>query len=401
MPKQNVKLTDKQIQAAKPQDKPYKLYDTENLYLLVRPTGTKVWQYPYKLHEKHNVYTIGQYPDVKPAQAREERDKAKKLIKAGVAPIMQKPGHQVDAFSPDSFHAVGLQYLNKQDWVKKHLANVTAQMERDVFAFVGKRPVAAMNRRELLAVIKKIEERGALDVAKRTAQHCVKIFDYAIDIGLCDNNPALRLSNTVKVRRKVHRKMLPPEELPVFLERLENYPGSKLVKLAMQLLMLTFVRPGELRKARWQEFDFDKKIWLLPQERMKMKRDHLVPLSQQALQVLSELKEISGNNELLFPGQDPQKPISDVTLIKCIKILGYHGRANPHGMRALASTILHEEGLSKDVIEFQLAHVAKDKTWATYNRAEYLPQRTMLMEYWSNHLMSYGLFTEEQRYAAA
>lgn len=391
MASRKAKLTEMQIKNAKPKAKAYKLYDTEGLLLLIRPTGTKVWQYPYKLHDKYNVYTIGQYPEIGTARARELRDDARKLIKSGLAPIEYKANHKLPPSSRNSFGAIGHEWLDKQIWVAKHKSNITRQMEKDVFTYIGARPIRGVTRQELLSVIQRIEDRDALDVAKRTAQHCVQIFDYALLKGQCDNNPAIGLSKVVRPAKVQHRAYLKEAQLPEFLAKLETYRGSELVKLAMKFLMLTFVRPGELRGARWDEINLAKAEWRIPPERMKKEREHIVPLSTQAIALLHRIREISGKCDLLFPGNDATKPISDVTLIKCLKILGYEGQATPHGMRSTASTILNENGFNRDWIERQLAHAPDDKIRAAYNRALFLDDRRTMMQWWSDYLQKAGL----------
>ena len=389
MPKQITKLTEAEIKGAKPEKKARKLFDGDNLILLVRPSGTKVWQYAYKLNGKNNVYTIGQYPEIGSAKARELRDEAKEMVKKGIAPIESKPTHKLPVGAKNSFKTIGHEWLNKQLWVEKHKSNVTRQLDRDIFDLLGSRPIRSINRQDILTCLQRIEDRDALDVGKRTAQHCVQIFDYAIIKGHCEDNPAIRLSKVLKTRKTEHRPYLKEEQLSEFLKKLELYPGTKIVKLAMKFLMLTMVRPGELRGARWNEFKISKREWHIPAERMKMKRPHIVPLSTQALSLVEEIREISGSCEILFPGNDATKPISDVTLTKCLQILGYgNGIACPHGMRSTASTILNENKFNSDWIECQLAHSPKDKIRAAYNRAEYLADRHVMLQWYSDFLDS-------------
>lgn len=391
MPKRTLKLTETQIKNAKPKDKAYKLYDTEGLRLLVRPSGTKVWQYPYTLHNKSNIYTIGQYPEIGSAKARLMRDEARKMVQTGIAPIETKATHKLPEGAKNSFGTIGNEWLGKQLWVAKHKSNVTRQMNSDVFHYIGSRPIRSLTRQELYSVLQRIEDRDALDVAKRTAQHCVQIFDYALLKGQCDNNPAIGLSKVLKNYQPKNRAYLKEDQLADFLKKLENYNGSEKVKLAMKLLMLTLVRPGELRGARWSEFNFQKAEWRIPAERMKMKREHVIPLSKQALEVLEQLRQITGKVALLFPGNDSTKPISDVTLTKCIIILGYGGQATAHGMRSTASTILNENGFNRDWVERQLAHMPGDKIRAAYNHALYLAERREMMQWWGDYLAKHGI----------
>lgn len=205
MPRRKLKLTEAEIKNAKPKDKAYKLYDDEGLLLLVRPTGKKVWQYPYKMYGKYNVYTIGRYPEIGSAKARQLRDEARKMIQAGIAPVENKPNHRLPEGSRNSFAALGHEWLSKQIWVPKHLQTITRQLGQDVFHYIGTRPIRSVTRQEVLTVLQRIEDRGSLEVAKRTAQHCVQIFDYALIKGQCENNPATGLSKIIKAHKREHR----------------------------------------------------------------------------------------------------------------------------------------------------------------------------------------------------
>lgn len=387
MPKIKAKLTETQIKNAKPKTSAYKLYDEGGLLLLVRPTGTKVWQYPYRVGGKYNIYTIGQYPEVGSAEARRLRDDIKMQVKAGEDPNRIKKASQGQ---PDTtFEAVGRDWYSKQVWAEKHAKSILRTLEADVFPTIGHRQISKVTAQDIIGLLQDIEGRGAIDVAKRVNQRCVAIFDYAIAKNLCEFNPALGRSKILKKQEVKHRPSLTAAQLPEYLQKLETYRGGKIVQLALKLLSLTFVRPGELRGARWAEFDEKKAEWRIPADRMKMDRPHIVPLSKQALAVLVELREVSGKTALLFPGErGADKPISDVTLLKALKIMGYVGDAKvvPHGMRHTASTILHENGFKTEVIEAQLAHKDKNKVRSTYNHALYLDDRKALMQWWADHL---------------
>jgi integrase len=392
MPKIIKKLTDLEIRNAKPRDKDYKLYDEGALRLLIRKSGTKVWQYPYTLHGKANVFTIGQYPQTGASEARKLRDEAKQLVKQGLDPNKDKKDKYWANMSDTelAFEKIAREWHSKQVWNPKHAQNIIRTLEVDVFPYIGKKPINEVNAQDILKILRIMEDRNALDVAKRVNQRCTAIFDYAIVKGICDNNPATGRARVIKARKVKHRPHLTDDQLPGFIDALENYRGTKKVKLAMKLLLLTFVRPGELRHARWGEIDEEKAEWRIPAERMKMKRPHLVPLSTQSLDVLSKLKEITGKSVFLFPSsKKPEVPISDVTLTKLLIILGYVGNKKivPHGMRATASTILNEVGQFKpDVIERQLAHVEKNKVRAAYHHAEYLSERKEMMQWWGHYL---------------
>lgn len=387
MPKLNRKLTDLEIRKAKPKQKAYKLYDQEGLMLLVRPSGRKVWQLPYKFAGKHNVFTIGCYDLVSAIEARKRRDEVKELIKRGLDPnqLKKQETKEIEEKSCNSFKAIAEDWYSKQKWSAKHAKNINSRLEKDVYQFIGKKPIVDVTVRDILNILKRIEDRGALDVARRINQYCTAIFDRAITLGLRDDNPALGRSKFIEAPERKNRLHLSEKELPEFLKELEAFKGKKTLNLMVKLLALTFVRPGELRGAKWEEVDFDNALWHIPQERMKKKRDHLVPLSKQALETIRELHQITSNTPFLFPGANWRKPISDVGLIKAVRKLT-NDKATPHGFRHTASTILNEKGFNGDHIEAQLAHYEENKVRGVYNKALYIEQRREMMQWWADYL---------------
>lgn len=406
MPKIKAKLTDVQIKNLKARDKAYKVNDEGGLVILVRPTGTKVFQYPYKLAGKYNVCTIGQYPDVSAADARKQRDVIRDQIKQGINPNQKKKmEYRLNTQAGEqSFEAIARNWHSKQIWAAKHKANIMSRLQGDVFPKIGPKHINKVTAQDILAILYDVEARGALDVARRVNQYCSAVFDHGIAMGLCEFNPAIGRTKVLKSRAVQHRPYLKESQLPEFLSRLEEYSGSTLVKLALKLLLHTFVRPGELRGARWDEINFEKAEWIIPAHRMKMKRSHFVPLSTQAIEVIKEIQKISGHCDLLFPGErTSSKPISDVTLIKALKIMGYIGdnKIVPHGFRATASTLLNERGYKPDVIERQLAHVEKNKVRASYHHAEYMDDRKRMMQDYGSLLegmtTSKGVLNFDQR----
>ncbi len=393
MPRITARLADTKLRNAQAKDKPYKLHDGEGLFLLVRPTGKKVWQMLYQHGGKHNTYTIGPYPDIGAADARKIRDDIKAQLREGTDPNKTKQTRRLENMgqSETNFETIAREWLAKQVWVEKHKKNITRTFEADVFPKIGYMQIDKIMPKDMLVVLKPIEARGALDVAKRVNQHCSAVFDYAIVQGLCEMNPAHGRSKFLKSYKTQHRPRINEDYLPAFLNELDDYSGSRLVQLAMKLLILTFVRPGELRNARWIELDEDKAIWRIPAERMKMKRDHAVPLSKQALEIIRELRTISGKGELVFPGwKNVETPISDVTLTKVLRIMGYDKKNKKHvvpsGFRATASTILNEKGFNRDAIERQLAHVEEDRVRAAYHHSEYMEVRKEMMQWYADHL---------------
>lgn len=397
MPKIIKKLSEAQVRNAQPQEKPYKMYDDGGLRLLVRPTGIKVWQYPYTLNGKSNTYTIGQYCPkgragyVGTSEARKIRDEIKDLVQKGIDPNRHKKSQRFgsEEASQTTFEAIAREWHGKGTWVEKHAKNILKSLEEDVFPLIGHKQIDQVTTQDIIAVISAVEKRGALDVAKRICQRCEAIFDYGVTKDVCQNNPASGRVKYIKSYKVKHRPHLKEHQFGEFLAKLDDYHGKDYIRLAMKLLTMTFVRPGELREATWSEIDMDKALWRIPAARMKMERDHVVPLSRQAMHILRELETFTGHSDYLFPSvRSPHKPISDVTLLKLIQLLDYKGdkKIVPHGFRHTASTILNEQRYNKDVIERQLAHIDKDKTRGIYNHAEYLSERTQMMQDYADHL---------------
>lgn len=398
MPKLIPRLTETQVRNAQVKEKAYKLYDEGGLRLLVRPSGTKVWQFPYRFQEKANTYTLGRYgQDNDPrnlslSEAREKANEVRVLIEQGINPNAQKKIDKTHSHQKQqtSFEAIAREWHSKGTWVDKYAQSIIKCLERDVFPFIGYRQIDDITSRDIILVLDRIvQEKKALDLAKRVCQRCEAVFDYAILKGLCDNNPATGRSKFVPPPQRQHRPHLKETQLPEFLKKLDKYPGRPYVRLGLELLVLTFVRPGELRLARWEEVDFKNALWNIPAARMKMKRPHVVPLSDRAIDILNELMQYTGTGELLFPSiRSPHKPLSDVTFLKALNILGYKDgkKITPHGFRHTASTVLNDHGFNRDHIERQLAHVEQSKIRGVYNHAEYLTQRREMMQWYSDHL---------------
>ena len=382
------KLTDPKIRQAKPADKPYKLFDGGGLFLLVQPGGSKLWRLKYRFGGKEKLLAIGSYDKgVSLKKAREERDKARDQLVEGIDPgaSKKKEKHAEREQAENTFRAIALNWAETYGarWTESHRARVVASLEADAFSALGDLPIKEITPPMVLSVIRAVESRGALDVASRVLQRTSAIFRYAIQTGRAVYNPAADMKGVLKTRKVEHRSTISRGELPDFLKKLDSYSGDPITKLALRLIVLTFVRTGELRGARWEEFDVDQGEWRIPAERMKMRSPHIVPLSPQALAVIEELRPLTGQFDLLFPSQrDQQRPISENTLLYALYRLGYHKRATVHGFRALASTILNETGFRPDVIERQLAHVERNKVRAAYHRSEYLEERRKMMDWW-------------------
>jgi len=388
------KLTDSKIRQAKPADKPYKLFDGGGLFLMVQPGGSKLWRLKYRFGGKEKLFALGSYDKgVSLKRAREERDKARNQLVEGIDPSAAKKEvkHAERDQAENTFRAVALEWAETYGarWTESHRERVIASLEMDAFPALGYLHIKEITPPMVLEVIRAVESRGALDVASRVLQRTSAVFRYGIQTGRLTYNPAADMKGVLKTRKVEHRAAISRDELPDFLKKLDSYPGDLETKLALRLIMLTFVRTGELRGARWEEFDLDQGEWRIPAERMKMRAPHIVPLSPQSLAVIEELQPVTGQFNFLFPSQrDRRKPISENTLIYALYRLGYHKRATVHGFRALASTILNETGFRPDVIERQLAHVERNRVRAAYHRSEYLEERRRMMNWWGAYIES-------------
>ncbi len=389
-------LTDTACKNAKcAPDKPRTRFaDAGGLYLEVSTTGGKHWYWKYRFGGKEKRLALGAYPGVPLAKARRDRDDARDVLKAGSDPVQTKADRKLAdrVKMENNFEAVARAWFEhwKGPRSARHADYVLRRLEADVFPEIGARPIAGITAPQLLAVAKKIEGRGAVDIAKRAWQTCGQIFRYAVAHGLLERNPAadVKPSDALKPRVKNHYARLEAKEMPELLRKIEAYAGTPVTRLAMKLMALTFVRTGELIAAHWDEFDLeDAKEWRIPAERMKMKTPHIVPLSKQAIDVLNAIHELRGLSGLLFPGErDHERPMSNNTILGALKRMGYAGRMTGHGFRGVASTILHEQGHRHDIIELQLAHQERDGVSAAYNFATYLPQRRKMMQQWADHL---------------
>jgi integrase len=388
------KLTDPKVRQAKPAEKPYKLFDGGGLFLLVQPGGSKLWRLKYRFGGKEKLLAIGSYDKgVSLKKAREARDRARDQLIEGIDPgaSKKKEKHAEREQAENTFRAIGLNWAETYGarWTESHRNRVVASLEKDAFSALGDLPIKGITPPMVLSVIRAVESRGALDVASRILQRTSAIFRYAIQTGRAIYNPAADMKGVLKTRKVEHRSTISRDELPDFLKKLDAYSGDLITKLALRLIVLTFVRTGELRGARWEEFNVDQREWRISPERMKMRSAHIVPLSPQALAVVEELRPLTGQFDLLFPSQrDQQRPISENTLLYALYRLGYHKRATVHGFRALASTILKETGFRPDVIERQLAHVERNKVRAAYHRSEYLEERRKMMDWWGTCIES-------------
>lgn len=371
-----------------------KLHDGGGLYLWVYADGGKFWRLRYRLGGKEKSLSFGAYPQVSLKDARAKRDEQRKVLDADLDPSAERKATNLrkKLANVNSFEAVAMEWYNKQvhTWVEHHASDVKRRLENNIFPTLGKRPIDQINALELLETVRKIEARGAYDLAHRVLQVCGQVFRYGIATGRCTRNLSTDLRGALTPHVKKHQSAVRPEELPDLLRAIAKYDetGDKQTRLALQLLAQTFVRTNELIGAEWVEFDPDNALWIIPAGRMKMKTEHVVPLARQALVILAELKEISSGSRFVFPGRNRDKPISNNTMLFALYRLGYKGKMTGHGFRAVASTILNETGFKPDVIERQLAHCERNEVRGAYNRAEYLAERKKMMQHWADYLDS-------------
>ncbi|MEF7353402.1 integrase arm-type DNA-binding domain-containing protein [Escherichia coli] len=386
-----MKLNARQVDAAKPREKAYKLADGAGLYLEVAPSGSRYWRMKYRFNGKEKRMAFGVYPAVSLAQARALRDQAKKKLAEGIDPSFAKKEEKLvrDVQLNNTFQAVALEWHGTKvsRWSEGYASDIIEAFNKDIFPYIGQQPVNEIKPLVLLNVLRRMESRGATEKAKKVRQRCSEVFRYAIVTGRAEYNPAADLTSAMSGHESKHYPFLTVEELPDFFKALAGYTGSPLVVLAARLLILTGVRTGELRGAFWSEFDLEKAVWEIPAERMKMKRPHLVPLSTQALEIVQQLKVMSGQYPLVFPGRnDPRKTMSEASINQVFKRIGYTGKVTGHGFRHTMSTILHEEGFNTAWIETQLAHVDKNAIRGTYNHALYLEGRREMMQWYADHI---------------
>lgn len=386
-------LTDTEIRRSKPAEKPYKLSDGGGLHLLVTPSGSRLWRWKYRFQGTEKQMAFGPYPSLSLADARERRDAGRKRLVNGMDPMAERRAEKtaVKEAKDHTFEKIAELWLEHWRGNKsvRHTATTKNRLKVNVYPVLGGRPIAKVEPMELVRLAKGIEARGASDMAKRILQIVGMVFRYSVAHGYSSRNPAseIRPSDILKPTTKTNMARIDAKELPALLRAIEVYEGRQLTRLAIKLMALTFVRTSELICARWDEFDIEAKRWSIPAARMKMKTPHIVPLSLRAIEVLDLLRTLSGNRDLVFPGeQNPKKPMSNMTILKALERMGYKGRMTGHGFRGLASTILHEQGYNHDHIELQLAHTPRNAVSAAYNHALYLAPRAKMMEDWADFL---------------
>ncbi|HBC6430464.1 tyrosine-type recombinase/integrase [Citrobacter sp. C348] len=388
-----MKLNARQVETAKPKEKPYKMADGGGLYLLVKTNGSRYWRLKYRIDGKEKLLALGVYPDVSLADARAKRDEARKGIAGGIDPLEAKKEQKVEreAQVKNTFQEIALEWhsMKVKKWSAGYASDILEAFNKDVFPFIGQRPIADIKPLELLNVLKKMEDRGATEKAKKVRQRCGEVFRYAIVTGRAEYNPAPDLTSAMQGHESTHYPFLTTEELPAFFKALTGYSGSELMVLAARLLIITGLRTGELRGALWSEIDTKKALWEISAERMKMRRPHIIPLSTQALAIIEQIRAMTGQFPLLFPGRnDPSKTMSEASINQVFKRIGYTGRVTGHGFRHTMSTVLHEQGYNTAWIETQLAHVDKNAIRGTYNHAQYLDGRREMLQWYADYMAS-------------
>ena len=387
-------LTDTTLRKAKPTDKTQKLFDGGGLFLEITPAGGKRWRQKYRFGGKEKLLAHGTYPEVTLAEARDRREAARKLLANGVDPGEQRKAEKAagEERAANNFEAVAREWHGKfsKGWAKSHADKIMGRLENDLFPWLGSRPVAEIKAPELLRCLRRIESRGALETAHRVLQNAGQVFRYAIATGRADRDPSADLRGALAPWKPQHYPApTDPAAVGELLRAIKGYTGGNVVKAMLRLAPLVFVRPGELRQAEWAEIDLEAAEWNIPAHKMKMREPHLVPLSRQALEILTDLQPLTGNRAHVFPGgHDPRKAMSENALNAALRRMGYDKTTmTAHGFRAIARTLLDEElGFRPDYIEHQLAHAVRDPNGRAYNRTSHLAERRKMMQAWADYL---------------
>jgi len=382
-------LNDTRVRSAKSREKAFKLSDERGLFLLVMPTGSRLWRLKYRVNGREKLISLGAYPDVTLKRAREKRDAARRLIADGIDPSVQRKAER--AALAQSFEGVAKEWLELQtkSLAPETISILTARLDSGLYPYIGSRPIAAITPQELLGALRRIEARGRHETAHRVRALAGRVFRYAVATGRAHHDVAADLRGALApVKSKNFASVTDPVRVGELMRAIHGYSGHPVTALALKLAPLVFVRPGELRAAEWPEFDLENAEWRIPGERMKMGEPHLVPLSRQALAILRELQPLARGGKYLFPSlRTRDRPMSDNTINAALRRMGYTSEEQTgHGFRSMASTLLNEQGFPPDVIELQLAHTERNKVRAAYNKAQRLPERRKMMQAWADYL---------------
>ena len=398
-------LTDAKIRTLKPSDKPFKVSDSHGLYLLVKPGGSRHWYLKYRINGKESRVALGAYPAVSLSDARQQREGVRKMLALNINPVQQRAAERGSRTPDKVFKNVALAWhKSNRKWSQNTADRLLASLNNHIFPVIGNLPVSELKPRHFIDLLKRIEEKGLLEVASRTRQHLSNIMRHAVHQGLIDTNPAANLGGVTTPPVRRHYPALPLERLPELLERIGAYhQGRELTRLAVLLMLHVFIRSSELRFARWSEIDFTNRVWTIPATRepiigvrysgrgAKMRMPHIVPLSEQSIAILKQIKDITGNNEPIFPGDhNPYKPMCENTVNKALRVMGYDTKKDicGHGFRAMACSALMESGLwAKDAVERQMSHQERNTVRMAYiHKAEHLEARKAMMQWWSDYL---------------
>ena len=388
-------LTDTSARTAKPTGKPRKVADEKGMFLLINPNGSKWWRLKYRFLGKEKLLSLGVYPDVSLKDARTKRDEARALLANGVDPSLNRQVQRAAKVerSENSFEVVAREWIAKSStkWKVNHTSNISRRLEKDVFPWIGGRAIAEITAPELLACLRRIESRGAIETVHRCHQDCGQVFRYAIATGRAERDVAADLRGALQaVNTKHHASITEPKAIGELLRAINGFNGSFVTNCALRLAPYVFVRPGELRHAEWSEIDFQTNEWRIPAAKMKMNAVHIVPLCKQAIAILKEIQPLTGHVRYVFPSvRTSERPMSENTVNAALRRLGYTSdEMTGHGFRSMASTLLNENGWNRDAIERQLAHGERNSVRAAYNYAEHLPERRKMMQWWANYLDS-------------
>ncbi|MDD2389289.1 MAG: integrase arm-type DNA-binding domain-containing protein [Desulfobacterales bacterium] len=392
MPKRITPLSDTKVRTIKPAGKPQKFFDGGGLFLLVTPTGGKLWRLKYRFGGTEKLLSIGAYPQTSLADARQKREQASAMICNGVDPSDNKKAQKAaGAQETETFEVIAREWHAKfsASWAASHSNKIIRRFELYVFPWLGDRPIKSITALDLLTVLRRIEAKGTLETAHRTQQICGQVFRYAVATGRAERDPSGDLRGAIPPASGKHMAtMTDPKEIAGLLRSIDDYRGSIVIRCALQLAPLFFVRPGELRHAEWSEFNLDEAEWRIPAEKMKAGVMHIVPLSRQVLDVLREIHPLTGHGRYVFPSpRTDSRPMSSNAILSALRRMGFaKDEMSGHGFRSMASTLLNEQGWNRDAIERQLAHAERNSVRAAYNYAEFMPERKKMMQAWADYL---------------
>jgi len=385
-------LNNSTVKFAEAREKNYRLGDSRAMYLLVTPSGKKYWRLDYRLYGKRRTYAIGSYPEFSLKEARKLRDKARRLIAKGIDPVQERQQTRVaqQEAHENSFENVAWEWIDKkkQAWTPGYARTIEGRLKLNLLPSLGKRPLSEITAPELLRALRKIEARGAIESAYRTLQIANSVFTYSIACGISDHNPAFGLTKALQSPTpKKMAALTNPAEVGGLMRAIHGYHGGEIVRCALRFSAYTFCRPGEIRTAEWSEINWPKAEWRIPAAKTKMKRDHIVPLASQTIKMLQEVYVLTGSGRYVFPSLRADKPMSNNTVNAAIRYMGYaKSQMCAHGFRAMASSLLHENGFEHDVIELQLSHQRKDKIAGVYDRSQRLKERRQMMTWYADYL---------------